>query len=330
MSSISYSEMVEGPNLVIPDGVEKLSLKRAALEYAKSGWYVLPVTPGSKNPGSYVGKGWPTKSTRNPEEIESMFGNHDLSIALHVGKSGALVIDVDRPEELPRFLEHELNNPKVPFQSTRMIGDKRRGHFFFKLPTGLNFGNGTGGLTGNWGDVRGNNGVVIVAPSTHASGGHYSWKRSGALPVLPASLSEKLCAVGAGAAEAASLQAVAEFIENCATAKYPELLSSRMAKLTINFGTTTSRHTLFLNHLLTILKDSKVEFYAAGQALNWTQEMFNAVKHPSEQTPNEFEGMVCWAVAQIEAMPTDELAMHAFLAAPHLDESIIEWVKKHG
>jgi hypothetical protein len=58
--------------------------------------------------------------------------------------------------------------------------------------------------------------------------------------------------------------------------------------------------------------------------------MFNAVKHPSEQSSNEFEGMVCWAVAQICAMSTDELSMHAFLAAPHLDDSIIEWVKNHG
>lgn len=329
MSSVSFSEISEGSVLSIPEGVEKLSIKKAAMAYASSGWYVLPVSPGSKNPGSYVGRGWHLQSTKNSAEIETMFGDRDLGIALHVGKSGALVVDVDRPDELPNFLEKELQNSEVPFQSTRLIGDSRRGHYFFKLPIGLNFGNSTGGLTGNWGDVRGNNGVVIVAPSVHASGGHYSWKRTGKLPKIPDVIAGNLCSLDARTVEAASIKEVADFIQECKSAKYPELLARRMNRLISQFGAGVSRHTLFLNHIITILKDSKVEFYDAEQALNWTHRMFNAVKHPSEQSFREYEGMVCWGVAQVNVMSTDELSMHAFLSAPHLDSLIIEWVKKH-
>src|SRR5690606_28469462 len=81
-------------------------LIRAAIQYAQHGWYVLPVrTDGDpkrrKQPGSVVGKGWPTKSSRDPQVIADWFTGTTHGIALHCGRSGAVVLDVDAPDKLP-------------------------------------------------------------------------------------------------------------------------------------------------------------------------------------------------------------------------------------
>lgn len=67
----------------------------AALEYARRGWYVFPIRPGTKEP--YGGFAWKEKSTNNPEVIkkasEGIYKN--CNWALDCGKSNLYVIDVD-------------------------------------------------------------------------------------------------------------------------------------------------------------------------------------------------------------------------------------------
>lgn len=53
----------------VPD-VDGLTLAEAALAYAEAGWYVVPVMPGSKSPGSVVGSDWPDKSSCDSQQIE--------------------------------------------------------------------------------------------------------------------------------------------------------------------------------------------------------------------------------------------------------------------
>ena len=332
MPSINFIQLLknEDQQLSIPEGVGELSVLNAAKAYAAAGWYVLPVVQGSKNPGSYVGKGWPEKSTRDSNEIEMLFGNHDLSIALHIGKSGALVIDVDDPSELPDLLNDELQKSNVPFQASRMIGDPRRGHYFFSIPSGAMYGNGVGSLGEKWGDVRGNNGVVIAAPSTHASGGHYSWRRTGELPELPALIAWNLNPSKDVNAPAASTQEISDFMEKHTGNLHPNLLAWRIHQLKKDLKVASSRHTAFLTFVLTILKDSKLEFYDATNALNQASFVFNFTKPIEEQTPNEFNGIVAWALAQVEAMTLDQLALHGYLTAPELDEQILDWIACNG
>lgn len=114
----------------------------------------------------------------------------DVGLALHVGRSGAVVLDVDRPDLLPELLKEHLDVHDGPFQSTRQASPGR-GHYCYLQPPCVALGNGKGSLRGEWGEVRGTNGVIIVQPTPHqnvANGGLYGWSRTGNVPVLPPAL----------------------------------------------------------------------------------------------------------------------------------------------
>src|SRR4051794_16368219 len=98
-----------GPaSLRIPRLRTSCSRRGAALIYGRdAGWYVLPVKKGEKNPGSlFRGKDWREFSTRDEATIKAWWPSNKTShgIALHAGKSGAVVFDVDTPEKLPPWL----------------------------------------------------------------------------------------------------------------------------------------------------------------------------------------------------------------------------------
>ena len=170
----------------LPAGV---SVAVAAQAYAANGWYVLPVNPLTKHAGSVLGTGWPERSTRNAGMVRFLFAG-DVGLALHVGRSGAVVFDVDRPDLLPELLKEHLDVHDGPFQSTRQASPGR-GHYCYLQPPYVTLGNGKGSLRGEWGEVRGTNGVIIVQPTPHekvANGGLYRWGRTGNVPVLPSAL----------------------------------------------------------------------------------------------------------------------------------------------
>jgi Bifunctional DNA primase/polymerase, N-terminal len=165
---------VTAPVLSIPNLDDDVDNLTAALAYAEAGWYVLPVLLGTKNPGSIVGKRWHDKSSRDRQQIAAWFAGTDHGIALHCGRSGVIVFDVDQPDKLPDILRKHLR--RAPFQLTRpdLPG---RGHYVFLMPRGRRIGNGTGRLGGAWGEIRGTNGVIMAQPSHHPDGGHYKWVR---------------------------------------------------------------------------------------------------------------------------------------------------------
>src|SRR5689334_2877535 len=79
----------------------------AALKYAAAGWYCIPVRRGAKHPGSILGKAWHHQSSRDPDQITAWFAGTDCGIALHCGRSGAVVLDIDNPERVPDVIrEH--------------------------------------------------------------------------------------------------------------------------------------------------------------------------------------------------------------------------------
>jgi Bifunctional DNA primase/polymerase, N-terminal len=98
----------------MPPGVDTLT---GALAYAAAGLYVLPVRRGTKDPGSVVGKRWQVKSSCDPKVITAWFAGTNHGIALHCGRSGLVVFDVDNPDKLPEILRKHLQH--APFQSTR-------------------------------------------------------------------------------------------------------------------------------------------------------------------------------------------------------------------
>src|SRR4051812_20321465 len=84
-----------GP-LSIPELPADVDNMKAAVLYADAGCYVLPVKRATKkHPGSVVGDHWQDKSSRDPKVIAMWFAGTDRDIALHCGRSGLVVLDVD-------------------------------------------------------------------------------------------------------------------------------------------------------------------------------------------------------------------------------------------
>jgi hypothetical protein len=166
----------------IPD-VSGLSLPHAALAYAKHLGYILPTDPSDiKSPGSVVRGKWQEKSSRDPKQIRKWWEqNPDYGIALHCGRSGLIVFDLDINDldQITRDGYPEITKALrscTTVHLTRQTGD--RGHYLFLMPEGVMLGNSAGAFT-RWGQVRGKNGVIILAPTPHpepAKGGKYHWK----------------------------------------------------------------------------------------------------------------------------------------------------------
>ncbi|SRX95097.1 hypothetical protein MSP7336_03361 [Mycobacterium shimoidei] len=185
--------------LCVPD-VAGLSLMDAALAYAEAGWYVLPTDPGDvKNPGSVVGGKWHELSSRDPDTIRRWWADSpNYGIALHCGRSGALVFDLDANsvDMIRVYGRGDIADALAragAVQGTRREGD--RGHYIFAMPPDKQFGNGAGTFT-VWGEVRGKNGVIIAAPTPHPNaetkGGCYSQRKTGSVGPLPEVLRECL------------------------------------------------------------------------------------------------------------------------------------------
>lgn len=183
--------------------VEGLSLRDAATAYARAGLYVVPLHMAhAKNPGHLIGKGWQHHTSNDPDTVAGWFDGvgidhwyrKELSIdgiALHVGRSGLVVLDVDDREALPEWLAKVLKDSKPARQFTN--DSKKKFHAVYDAE-GEKYGNSRGSLEEGWGEVRGTNGVIVLQPSPHpkvAEGGCYRWDAHD-VPGLPQVISAKL------------------------------------------------------------------------------------------------------------------------------------------
>ncbi|ORB29508.1 hypothetical protein BST38_14835 [Mycolicibacterium parafortuitum] len=204
-------------SLRLPD-VSGLSLLEAALAYTDAGWYVLPTDPREiKNPGSVVGGKWHEHSSRDPEQIRRWWtANPRYGIALHCGRSGAGVFDLDedvndKPAGMAATLWTALQTGAI--QATRRLhcGKDARAHYMFACQSD-NFGNSAGAF-GRWGEFRGKNGVIIAAPTPHPDAetkdGEYRPRKTGPLPPMPEVLRECLAEAGETADPLTGLQLAA-------------------------------------------------------------------------------------------------------------------------
>ncbi|GII63562.1 hypothetical protein Skr01_36470 [Sphaerisporangium krabiense] len=299
-------------DLHIPEVDDDSDTLGAALAYARAGWYVLPVDQATKHAGSVLGKGWPSKSSRDAERIIAWFAGTDDALALHVGRSGAIVFDVDRPEALPSLMVAALGVVPGPFQSTRTT-DERRGHYFYLAPPGRVLGNRLGGLGKGWGEVRGKNGIVVVAPSTHEKheqGGRYHWVRTGSLPLLPQPVAAELPDAG-DSADAATDGEVKAFLDRHTARERPELLHGVLTQVATALATGESRHGIALRATAGAMREAAAGLYPALEAATALLEAFTRAMATSRdgsertltrvQARGEFMGILAWAVAQVRA-----------------------------
>jgi RecA-family ATPase len=304
----------------------------AALAYADAGFYVVPVKRGTKHPGSILGNGWHSRSTRDPQRIAAWFAGTDHGVALHCGRSGAVVIDVDHPDQLPDVLRRNLDT--APYQSTRpdTVG---RGHYVFTTPPGRTLGNSPGKLGKAWGEVRGLNGVIIAEPTPHPEGGMYRWDRTGPAPVLPDEIAEQLDDT-TPAEDAASDTAVKVFLAEHTSATRPTILAGWRNALQTHFET-GSRHNGAVSVLTGALKEARAGFFPATAAVELLRPMFitAAVRPPTggERQRNEavaldeWQGILAWAVAQAKAADLREVLDRTEAKMP---PGATDWVEAIG
>ncbi|GGK64064.1 AAA family ATPase [Ornithinimicrobium pekingense] len=321
-------------SIIIPPITPEDDVLRAALRYAAAGLYVGPVRRGTKDPSSTLGKGWHTRTSTDPHVVASWFPGTDHGVFLHCGRSGLVVLDVDTPDRLPQLIVRALTDCAPPYQTTR-AGDPRRGHYLFATPPGRELGNSVGGLGSGWGEIRGRNGLIVVAPTVHMnadSGGLYTWRRSGPVPVLPAYLAEQL-PDAMQAAEAATDVQVTAFLDAHTGATRPDLIKVHAQSFQRRVDAGESRHHTMAGHLAGAMKDAAAGYVDARAAADTLQSLFlSALARPpvgkqgaSRTGPtahNEWYGLLSWAVAQATA--TDPETHHARVAekVPALGEHL--------
>jgi hypothetical protein len=275
----------------------------AAIKYAKAGWYVGPVKNGSKHPGSVLGKKWQDKTTRDPWIITTMFAGTDNGIFLHCGRSGAVVLDVDRPERIPEEWWDILN--AVPAQSTRE-SDPARGHYIFKMPEGDPIGSPN--LPNGAGEVRGINGVIIVAPSQHekaAEGGVYEWLAVGPVPDMPGPILDVIPRRSAGSVgDAATDDMVRRFLDECTGADSPAQSKAPLDRYRASVEAGASRHASAIEAACWVAREAAIGLYPALDTLRELHRVFVESFTPAERAAGrggerEWPGIVAWAVGQL-------------------------------
>ena len=334
MTTLSYHELFPvSKKLQVPDIDINMPMIDAALKWADCGFYVLPIDPTTKHAGSVVGVGWPDKSSRDPKQIDSWFRQGtNFGIAIHLGKSGAIAFDVDDPSQLPHRLREWITLESVPFQSTR-TGDPLRGHYIFATPEGSNYGNSKGLLKGAWGEVRGKNGIIVVAPtphSKHAEGGQYVWKRTGVTPLLPYALQRLLPEARYQSAQSIDMAEADSFFANYSENICEHALENRLAEGKSWF-LRGSRHDACRDLLLVCMKDARAGLYSAKTAVESVLNVFVSIK-PQDQwsSPREFIDMTLWAIAQVLPLPEGEIELHRESQLAINSPQIQDWIKRHN
>lgn len=294
--------------LELPD-VGDLSLGEAALAYARCGWFVLPTRPGDiKNPGSVVGGAWHERSSRDPARIKRWWTeNPNYGVALHVGRSGASVFDLDIDDLalLPPDLAKALRSATA-IQGTRSEGD--RGHYIFALEDGDDFGNAAGGFA-RYGEHRGRNGVIIASPTPHpdadSKAGAYVQRKTGFVGGLPLVLRECL-SVGSEDADPKTPAELDAFLAAHTEEDRPGALHGPLTDFAAKTGDGASRHATMCEALCWAFREAVAGCYPAQRAYGELSAAFAAAK--PDRAPGEFERMAQWAAAQAElADPVETL-----------------------
>jgi hypothetical protein len=163
-----------------------------ALALAEAGFYVLPTAADNpRHAGSVLKRGWPDRSSRDPEQLVAWFAGTDHRVAIHCGRSGVVAFDIDHWDALTELVHRAVTTEGAPFHGTRQDEsdpefDPMRGHYLFRVPPGRRLTNSNGALGKGWGEVRGNNGIILVGGPGRA------WLQTGEVPVLPDYIAEQL------------------------------------------------------------------------------------------------------------------------------------------
>ena len=300
--------------LTIPDITPEMGNLDAALAYANAGWYLVPVNTNHpdptkrKSPGSVVGGDWPALSSRDPRQITAWFAGTDYGIALHCGRSGAVVLDVDAYDNVPDEVLAAIETTDCPYQSTRP-DQPGRGHYLLANTTGRRISNILGKLatTPKWGEVRGANGVIIAAPSVHPeAGGSYRWQRTGALPPVPDYVADAL-PESSTPDDTATDAEIRHFLDAHTRSDKPEALNGLITALTNKLAQGHSCHQSTLGIVTDAMAEAAAGLYPARTARDqlWPVYLNTATTGTSTgrvltnaDAKHQYRGIVAWAIGQ--------------------------------
>lgn len=275
--------------LSIPD-VGGLTLAQAASAYAAAGWFIAPTKPGDlRNPGSYLGKNWPRWTTRDTAKIERFWTRHPhAGIALHTGRSGVVVADID-VDILPSGLEC-LNLGAI--QQSRAGA---RGHRVFASSD--TFCSGKLKFNGlEVGDIRSGNTVIIAEPTPHTKGGQYRWLTTGPVPPLPPEVRALLTQKDKAGAGQVDLRA---FVATYVTEDRPTKLAA-LLKLHARAAQTRNPHDAMGEALRVGLREARAGYVPAGKVIA-------ALRKRWDRSPGEFFRLCQWAAEVAQASEVDEI-----------------------
>jgi hypothetical protein len=158
------------PPLGLPRSTD--NLPAAALDYARHGWWVLPLRPRGKVPLGQT-RGF-KDATRDPAEVEAIWQRHPkANIGVRTGRlSGISVLDIDPEsgggESLAKI---EAEHGPLPGTITQITGGGGV-HLVYRHKPGLGIG---AAVFGSGLDLRAEGGYIVVAPSIHPNGSRYRW-----------------------------------------------------------------------------------------------------------------------------------------------------------
>jgi hypothetical protein len=148
---------------------------KAALDYGRLGWSVIPIAHRGKQPLIR----WQVFQHRRPDptEIAEWFTHWpDANLAVVTGVvSGLVVLDLD-PQHGGEASIAQLERTKGPLAETVEARTGGGGRHFYFAHSGEILRNRVGIAPGL--DLRGDGGYVVAPPSIHASGEPYRWERS--------------------------------------------------------------------------------------------------------------------------------------------------------
>lgn len=259
--------------------------------------------------------------------ITAWLAGTDHGIVLHAGRSGAVIADVDYPDNVPEPLGAALAETGCPYQSTRP-DSPGRGHYVFLMPPGRTLGNGLGKLPGGWGEIRGRNGVIAVEPTPHPDGGRYHWERTGVVPVLPGDVAKLLPDAGEAAEVATDIQ-VEAFLAAHTRARDPRKLDLTVEDMRKRIRSGESRHETALTKTCLAFREAHEGYFSARAAIerigrDFTEAAckdFPGRKARTEASArSEYAGIVAWAVAQVAGAEVESAAPAAVPASGALGQ----------
>ncbi len=275
---------------------------------------------GGKNPGSYLGQGWPQRATTDLDTVRDWWRRWpDASVATHVGGGGLLVVDVDKPENVPEWLWIHLE--RAVFRRTESDPGDKRGHYIFRQRPGDRFGNGLGKLkqpkNRKWGEVRGHGGGLILAPSVHpraTEGGQYSSGPDELIPYIPDAIADKLGVaddrVCGGAYRSLSISELDMVAKAFLAAHTEDREPYALAPMLADFDQTPSgRHPSMWDALCWALREAKAGRFPAQRAVDELRSLWQAAIGGEYRAddPDEFNRMVRDAVGVADEADAAEL-----------------------